>query len=405
MEMNSANVEAVVKQVLESMLDKKIPEAAPAQKAAAGNEIPKTAHVAMLTELEHYEIKEFPMPEVGDGDILVKVEGCGICGTDAHEFKRDPFGLIPVALGHEGTGEIVKMGKNVKVDSAGKPLNVGDKVVTCMIFHDDPEIEMFDLNKKNVGGADVYGLLPDDDIHLNGWFSDYILIREGSTVFNVSDLDLKSRVLIEPCAVLVHAVERAKTTGILRFNSRVVVQGCGPIGLICIAVLRTMGIENIVAVDGEQKRLDFAKRMGAGKSVNFKDFQGIDALAQGVKDAFGGHAADFAFQCTGSPVAHSNIYKFIRNGGGLCELGFFINGGDATINPHFDLCSKEITLVGSWVYTLRDYATTFDFLKRAKGIGLPMDDLITHEFPLEQINEAHQTNLAMKGLKIAIINK
>ena len=372
---------------------------------AKENGIPKTAHVAMLTALENYEVKEFPMPEVGDGDILVKVEGCGICGTDAHEFKKDPFSLIPVALGHEGTGEIVKMGKNVKVDSAGKPLKVGDKVVTCMIFKDDPDIEMFDLNKKNVGGADVYGLLPDDDIHLNGWFSDYILIREGSTVFNVSDLDLKSRILIEPCAVLVHAVERAKTTGILRFNSRVVVQGCGPIGLICIAVLRTMGIENIVAVDGEQKRLDFAKKMGAEKSVNFKDFQGIDALAQGVKDAFGGYAADFAFQCTGSPVAHANIYKFIRNGGGLCELGFFINGGDATINPHFDLCSKEITLVGSWVYTLRDYATTFDFLKRAKGIGLPMDELITHEFPLEEINEAHRTNLAMEGLKIAIINK
>ena len=406
MEMNSASVEAVVKQVLESMLEGKPAVKAPVAKANTGsNEIPKTAHVAMLTALENYEVKEFPMPEVGDGDILVKVEGCGICGTDAHEFKKDPFGLIPVALGHEGTGEIVKMGKNVKVDSAGKPLKVGDKVVTCMIFKDDPDIEMFDLNKKNVGGADVYGLLPDDDIHLNGWFSDYILIREGSTVFNVSDLDLKSRVLIEPCAVLVHAVERAKTTGILRFNSRVVVQGCGPIGLICIAVLRTMGIENIVAVDGEQKRLDFAKRMGAEKSVNFKDFQGIDALAQGVKDAFGGHAADFAFQCTGSPIAHANIYKFIRNGGGLCELGFFINGGDATINPHFDLCSKEITLVGSWVYTLRDYATTFDFLKRAKAIGLPMDDLITHEFPLEQINEAHQTNLAMKGLKIAIINK
>lgn len=403
MEMNSANVEAVVKQVLESMLEKPIPSA---QTSSAGSQaIPKTAHVAMLTSLEHYDIKEFPMPEVGDGDILVKVEGCGICGTDAHEFKRDPFGLIPVALGHEGTGEIVKMGKNVKADSAGKPLKVGDKVVTCMIFKDDPEITMFDLNKQNVGGADVYGLLPDDDIHLNGWFSDYILVREGSTIFNVSDLDLKSRILIEPCAVLVHAVERAKTTGILRFNSRVVVQGCGPIGLICIAVLRTMGIENIVAVDGEQKRLDFAKKMGAEKSVNFKDYQGIDALAQGVKDAFGGYAADFAFQCTGSPVAHANIYKFIRNGGGLCELGFFINGGDATINPHFDLCSKEITLVGSWVYTLRDYVTTFDFLKRAKAIGLPMDELITHEFPLEQINEAHQTNLAMKGLKIAIINK
>ena len=404
------NIEEIVKQVLAEMKGAAPADVAPAVKAdpAAAGDIPKTAHVAVLTSLEHFDIKEFPMPEVGDDDILVKVEGCGVCGTDAHEFKRDPFSLIPVALGHEGTGEIVKMGKNVTVDTAGKPVQVGDKIVTCMIFKDDPEITMFDLNKKNVGGADVYGLLPDDDVHLNGWFSDYILIRGGSfgsTFFNVSDLDLDSRILIEPCAVLVHAVERAKTTGILRFNSRVVVQGCGPIGLICIAILKTMGVQNICAVDGEQKRLDFAKKMGAKMTVNFKDHKGIEALAGAVKDAFGGHLADFAFQCTGSPVAHANIYKFIRNGGGLCELGFFINGGDATINPHFDICSKEITIVGSWVYTLRDYVTTFDFLKSAKEIGLPMSELITDKFPLEEINEALKTNLAMTGLKIAIVNK
>lgn len=399
---DSAQIEEIVKQVLASMSG----TASVARGGSASNGvIPKTAHVAMLTSLEHFDVKEFPMPEVGDDDILVKVEGCGVCGTDAHEFKRDPFGLIPVALGHEGTGEIVKMGKNVKKDSAGKDLKLGDKVVTCMIFKDNPDITMYDLNKQNVGGADVYGLLPDDDIHLNGWFSDYILIRGGSTVFNVSDLDLYSRVLIEPCAVLVHAVERAKSTGILRFNSRVVVQGCGPIGLICIAILRTMGINKIVAVDGEQKRLDFAKELGASDSVNFKDHKGIEALSAAVQEKCDGHMADFAFQCTGSPAGHSNIYKFIRNGGGLCELGFFINGGDATINPHFDICSKEITTVGSWVYTLRDYATTFDFLKSAKKIGLPIDKLITHTYPLEEINEALKTNLAMTGLKIAIINK
>ncbi len=398
MEVNQ--IESIVQQVLAQMRDTN--GAGPVYGAASGS-IPATSRVAMLTEKGHFDIQEYAIPELGDDDILVKVEGCGVCGTDAHEFKRDPFDLIPVVLGHEGTGEIVKMGKNVKQDSAGKPLKIGDKVVTCMIFKDNPDITMFDLNKQNVGGADVYGLLPDDDIHLNGWFSDYILIRGGSTVFNVSDLDLDSRILIEPCAVLIHAVERAKTTGILRFNSRVAVQGCGPIGLICIAILKTMGIQNIVAVDGEEKRLSFAREMGAGATVNFKNHQGIEALAGAVKDAFGGYLADFAFQCTGSPVAHSNIYKFIRNGGGLCELGFFINGGDATINPHFDICSKEITTVGSWVYTLRDYATTFDFLKSAKDIGLPMSKLITHRFPLEKINEALETNLKMEGLKIAIV--
>ena len=262
MDANNINIEEIVKQVLAGMTGQAPVAPAAASAPAACGSIPKTAHVAMLTGLEHFDVKEYPMPEVGDDDILVRVEGCGVCGTDAHEFKRDPFGLIPVALGHEGTGEIVKMGKNVKKDSAGKDLKIGDKVVTCMIFKDNPDITMYDLNKQNVGGADVYGLLPDDDIHLNGWFSDYILVRGGSTVFNVSDLDLDSRILIEPCAVLIHAVERAKSTGILRFNSRVVVQGCGPIGLICIAVLRTMGIENITAVDGNAQRLEFAKEMG-----------------------------------------------------------------------------------------------------------------------------------------------
>ena len=340
MEVNASCVEEIVKQVLDNLSG-----TASYQTSVGTGEIPKTAHVAMLTSLEHFEIREYQMPEVGDDDILVRVEGCGICGTDAHEFKRDPFGLIPVALGHEGTGEIVKMGKNVTRDSAGKPVRVGDKIVTCMIFKDNPDITMFDLNKQNVGGADVYGLLPDDEVHLNGWFADYILIRGGSTFFNVSELDLDSRILIEPCAVLIHAVERAKTTGILRFNSRVVVQGCGPIGLICIAILKTMGIGNIVAVDGNEGRLSFAKRLGASGSVNFNDFHGAEEMAEGIKKQFDGHLADFAFQCTGSPAGHSNIYKFIRNGGGLCELGFFINGGDATINPHFDICAKEITTV------------------------------------------------------------
>jgi threonine dehydrogenase-like Zn-dependent dehydrogenase len=366
--------------------------------------VPKKARAAVLTALNKFEIKEYPIPALGDDDILVKVEGCGICGTDAHEYKNDPFGLIPIVLGHEGTGEIVQMGKNVKKDSAGKELHIGAKIVTSVILEDDPDITMFDLNKQNVGTASVYGLLPDDDIHLNGWFADYMLVRGGSTVFNVSELDLYSRILIEPAAVLIHAVERAKSTGILKFNSRVAVQGCGPIGLLCIAVLKTMGVQNITAVDSEQKRLDFAKKLGASAAVNFKSHNGLENLTEAVKQSFGGFFADFAFQCTGSPAAHSSIYKFIRKGGGLCELGFFINGGDSVINPHYDICAKEITTVGSWVYTLRDYVTTFDFLKSAKQIGLPLEELITDTFPLEQIDGAFKANLAMTGLKIAIVN-
>ncbi|MBO7311096.1 MAG: alcohol dehydrogenase catalytic domain-containing protein, partial [Clostridia bacterium] len=136
MDIRSADIEKIVRQVLDSMGTAQAP-------AKSNASVPATSRVAMLTKLEHFDIQEYPIPELGDDDILVKVEGCGVCGTDAHEFKRDPFSLIPIVLGHEGTGEIVKMGKNVKKDSAGKPLSIGDKVVTCMIFKDNPDITMF----------------------------------------------------------------------------------------------------------------------------------------------------------------------------------------------------------------------------------------------------------------------
>lgn len=95
------------------------------------NNIPKTARVAVLTGTKKIEIYNLPVPEIGDNEVLVKVEQTGICGTDVHEYKGDPFGYIPVQLGHEGTGTVVKLGKNVTKDYYGKPLQVGDKVVTA----------------------------------------------------------------------------------------------------------------------------------------------------------------------------------------------------------------------------------------------------------------------------------
>ncbi|MCL2377703.1 MAG: zinc-binding dehydrogenase [Defluviitaleaceae bacterium] len=397
MEINTVNIEKIVKQVLNEMAAPTLPHSQPT---------PQTGRVAMLTAKEQFEIQHYPIPTPGDDEILVKIEGCGVCGTDAHEYLKDPFNLIPVVLGHEGSGTVVQIGKNVKCDSAGNPVKLGDKIVTSVMFDDDADIAMRDMNQLNLSdSSSVYGLLPDDNVHFNGWFADYLLVRGGSSFFVVNDLNLELRLLVEPAAVVIHAAEQAKKTNLLRFNSRVLVQGCGPIGLLLIAVLRTMGIHNIVAVDGEDKRLDFARELGATETVNIKRYNGPEAVLEAIKTATAGKLADFAFQCTGAPAAHAAVWKFIRRGGGLCELGFFVDNGEASINPHHDICKKEITVVGSWVYTLRDYATTFDFMKRAKAIGLPLEKLITHKFPLAQIDEALKVNLRMEGIKVAVINE
>lgn len=401
MEVNNINIEEIVKSIIKEMTSSEKNSVEKVEKKEIN-----ISKVAMLKEAKKIEIKEFKIPEINDDEILVKVEGCGICGTDIHEYKGDPFNLAPLVLGHEGTGEIIKLGKNVTKDSAGKSLKVGDKVVTCVIPCGECDICLNHPNRTNLcENSGIYGLISDDEKHLNGWFSEYIVIRNNSTIFNVSHMDLDLRILIEPSAVVVHAVERAKSTGLLKFNSKVLVQGCGPIGLLLISVIRSLGIENIIAVDGNECRLKMAKKLGANTTINIMESSSFDETLGKVKEVTEGLGVDFAFQCTGVPKAASGILKFIKRGGGLCEVGFFVDNGDATINPHFDICNKEITIVGSWVYTPQDYLETFDFLKRAIGIGLPIKELITHKLPLENLEEGIELNIKQKGLKIAIVNK
>lgn len=401
MELNHIDIESIVKQVMSEVVGQ---GATQVQTSTTGL-IPKRARVAMLTDTKKIEVKTFDIPSINDDEMLIRVEGCGVCGTDVHEYKGDPFGLIPVVLGHEGTGEIVKIGKNIKQDTIGNGLGIGDKIVTSTIPCGVCDSCLTMPDKDNLcENSGIYGLIPDDEKKFNGWFGDYLIIRKGSTFFKVNDMDLKTRLLIEPAAVAVHAVERAKTTGLLSFNSTVLIQGCGPIGLLVMAVIRTMGVENIIAVDGDAKRLDMAKRLGAKHTVNFRHYKDHEQLVLRIKEITK-RGTDFAFQCTGVPQAAANIWHFVKRGGGLCEVGFFVDNGNCSINPHQDICNKEITAVGSWVYKVSDYPITLDFLRRAKGIGLPIEDLITHEYPLDQLNEAMDTNMKQAGIKIAYVNK
>ena len=323
-------------------------------------EIPKTARVTVLTGPKKIEIMELPVPEINDDEVLVKVEQTGICGTDVHEYKGDPFGYIPIELGHEGTGTIVKIGKNVTKDYYGKPLAIGDKVVTglkpcgvCDACKYDPEhIHLCE-------GGEIFGLIPGEEAYknFNGWFGEYIKINAGGVIFNVSDMDLDLRTLIEPAAVVIHAVEKAKEIFNFKHGSYVLVQGCGPIGLLLLTVVRTLGVRNIIAVDGDENRLQMARKLGAEYTVNF-----MKEDAKKRVDEITGSGAEMAFQCTGSPKAAS----------------------------------------GSWTYQAKDWIQACEFLKEAQKDGLPVEELLTHKYALADINDAMEMNISMQGLKIVV---
>ena len=396
MELTSSQVESVVRKVLASM------GAAPAASSCASG----MAKVAVLTAPKTIEIQEVPIPELGDDDILVRVEGAGVCGTDVHEWKGDPFGMCPVILGHEGTGEVIALGKNIKCDTAGKPLKVGDKIVTSVISCGECHTCRMHPGNTNLCDAQgIFGLMPQNKENpLNGWFATHLLIRaKGATYFQVNGLDVKQRMLLEAACVCVHAVARGQSTGLINFNSKVLVLGCGPIGLLMCSVLRAAGVNHIIAIDGSEKRLEMAKRMGVKTTINFKEVPNAADRVAIVKELSDGQGADFAFQCTGAPAAAASIYDYIRRGGGLCEVGFFVNNGEYSINPHFVMCNKEITIVGSWDYTAEDYPTTMAFLRQAKEMNIPIEELITHSFPLEKLNEAMEVNVSQAGIKICYL--
>lgn len=398
MDITASQVESIVRKILGDM----------SGASAATGGVPKTGKVAMLTGTKKIEVKEFAIPALQDDDILVKVEGCGVCGTDVHEWKGDPFGIIPVTLGHEGTGEIIALGKNIKFDTAGNPIKVGDKVVTSVISCGECHIcRNHPANTNLCDKQGVFGLIPHSDANpFTGWFASHILIRgKGATYFVVNDLDLKERMLLELACVCVHALKRANTTGLLNFNSKVLIQGLGPVGLVMISVLRAAGINHIIAIDGTPMRLEMAKKLGAKTVINFRDITTLEERVAKVKSVANGVGADFAFQCTGAPAAAKDIYEYIRRGGGLCEMGFFVNNGEYPVNPHFAMCNKEINLVGSWDYSADDYPTTMAFLRQAREMNIPIKELITHEFPLDQLNEAMEVNVAQKGIKICYVAK
>lgn len=402
MELNSAQVENIVRQVLSEMSGG---VSAPSKSSGT---LPKTGKVATLVEPRKIEVKEYPLPEIGDDDILVKVEGCGVCGTDVHEWKGDPFGICPVTLGHEGTGEVVALGKNVKCDTAGNPIKVGDKLVTSVISCGECGIcRLHPANTNLCDNQGVFGLIQDNgSYHFTGWFSEYLHITgKGVTYFVVNDLNLKERMLLELAAVCVHALKQGNKTGLINFGSTILLQGCGPVGLMMLAVLRAAGVNHIIAVDGSEKRLEMARKLGAKTIINFKDSNAdtIEKRVAIVKSVTASMGADFAYQCTGAPAAAADIYSFIRRGGGLCEMGFFVNNGDYTVNPHFAMCNKEINIVGSWDYSADDYPTTIAFLKQAREMKIPIEELITHSFPLDKLNEAMEVNIAQKGIKVCYV--
>ena len=239
----------------------------------------------------------------------------------------------------------------------------------------------------------IYGFSNcEDPPHLTGEFSEYTYIHGNSWVFKVSEgIPEVLRVLTEPVAVATRAVERAHAPGVPQVGAgygigdSVAVLGCGPIGLLVIAVLRSTGAGTIIATDVVDSRLDMAKHMGADVVINVGETSLEQRLEQ-VQDLTSGAGADIVIECAGLPGVFAEAIDLVRRGGKVIEVGHYTDSGSVEVRPH-QICNKDLDICGVWAYPQIQFQTALDFLERTQ---VPLKDLITHHLPLGRLEEGIQ---------------
>jgi len=360
---------------------------------------------AVLTAYQQpLEIRDFPLDDnLAPGEALARVEMAGICGTDVHLWKGELPIPVPVILGHESAGRIAKLGAGLDRDWTGQPLAVGDRVLWassivcgecyyCRIKRTPTRC----LKRKAYGISYCCEEAP----HLRGGYSEWILLRAGSSIFKLPDQVSFEAIVGAGCALntALHGVERIK----VEMGDTVVVQGAGPVGLAALAVARESGASQIVVVGGPAHRLQMALEFGADAVVSLEDFPDIEARRKAVFEIIGEHGADVVLECVGHPAAVPEGFELCRDGGKYLVLGQYANAGNVEFNPHI-ITKKQLTVMGSWAFEARHVLGAIEFLARSSKWRALFEKQVTHRFTLDQADLALETVRRLEAGKAVIL--
>lgn len=333
------------------------------------------------------DVVEYAVPSVGPGEIGLNVELAGVCGTDAHILRGAlPGFTFPAMLGHEIVGTVYELGAGVNTDYLGKPLRVGDRIAMMQSTSCGAcaECAVHFTPGKCTNKKPTYGFSPLDDASpLSGGFSEVLVLRPGTVVFK-TEVPAETAVLVEPLAIGLHGVDRAK----VRAGSTVVVQGVGAIGLMAVVAARNAGAARVVAVGGPTARLELASRLGADAVIDLAEYPERDARRSAVLDAVGLRGADAVVSCVGHPDAFGEALTFVADAGVVAEVGSFTDRGTIVFNPHLDLLAKNITIegvFGAGQTPRQRFARALSILERG---GLPFGEIVSHRVPLTRVQEA-----------------
>ena len=312
-------------------------------------------------------IEDQAVEPVGSGQVLVRVERGGICGSDLHYFNHGGFGAVrlrePMVLGHEVAGRITQLGEGVK------KLALGDLVAVspsrpcghCVYCLEGKQNHC--LNMRFYGSAMPFP-------HIQGAFREE-LVADATQCVLANGLTAGEAAMAEPLSVCLHGVRQAGEV----LGKKVLITGSGPIGVLSALAARRAGAAEIVVTDITDQTLAHARIAGADRTLNTAKEKTAMAAYSTSKGYF-----DIHLECSGAPAALASGISALRPKGVVVQLGM---GGDMTL-PVQAITVKELSLKGSFRFH-EEFATA---VKLMQGGLIDVKPLITHTMPIEQAQAA-----------------
>ena len=324
--------------------------------------------------------QDLPVPELEEGDILLQMKSCGLCGTDIHKALHQTV-TGPVVLGHEVAAEVVKVGKRVT------RFQPGDRVVTAI------HVPCFTCHYCDRGHYTLCEQFKPTHIEPGG-FAEYIRLPElhvkHLTHKIPQEMSWEKAAMVEPVGCCLHGLKQAKISS----GCSVLVMGCGTIGLLSAQLSAMMGAAKVIVSDLSPFKLELALRLGINHAIN----PAHDDLEAQIQDLTDGLGVDVVIIAAGVSSLLPQAINLLRRGGRVVVFSPFDHHNMVNVDAG-RFFRDEISVIGTYSLSPYEMPEAIEILRLNK---INVDDMITHHYPLSQLTEAIEfaANPANDVLKI-----
>ncbi|MGE2834733.1 zinc-binding dehydrogenase [Mycobacterium sp. SMC-4] len=351
-----------------------------------------------------FEIQTVTLPDIGPGDILIKVTRANICGSDVHAWHgtfatRGLGGQLPTVLGHEMVGTVHALGEGVHTDSNGAVLSTGTRVVfpyffcchTCRNCLAGRRNACLNLKMAMLGRAD-------EPPYFVGGYADYFVLPAGAVLYTVPDSVSDEIAAGANCALsqVMYGLERVDQ----QLGEYVVVQGAGALGLYAVAVAKARGAAKVIAIDGVPERLELTTAFGADAVIDITATTEKERV-KAVRALTDGQGADVVVEVVGHPSAIDEGLKLLGQFGRYVEIGNINVGKTFEFDPSRFVFSNK-TMVGVSLYDPSVLSRALTFLEQYQHT-LPFERLAAASYALDDINTAFAAAENRRDVRASIV--